>query len=416
MEVIDKEIVKIYPHETKEEKGKCVWSDLIDRYILKDEAIKTVGGYWVHEDDGYVYCEDADAYAHTDDAWYCNFRQEWYYYDDYQGRTVDGEFIHTEYAYDHDYRYLSAGDYEGSYEHCDDVEYCEDIDGYVRDGEGYWCDTNDCYYYNEENVHQQTNDYISAYSKSPAPSDLSRGEYREDFAIGFEVEKTEFVNTDGLCADSEGDYVGEYDLFKGFETDSSCGVEAITHILPLGSPRSKSRKYVFDMIDDADNIINSPYNKSCGGHITISVRGIDQWDLVEKIRGNMGLMYGMYRWRLRRSYVYQNKKMEKQHNAKYSPVNVKWNCIEIRLPSAVSSAKQLKLRYDFMYRFLHHSLRTRGSFEQLLDSTDHILMRMYNRDRHKVNDVKDMARRFRKYILNDEIDSRIEYYLERQED
>jgi hypothetical protein len=171
------------------------------------------------------------------------------------------------------------------------------------------------------------------------------------------------------------------------------------------------------MIDDANEVINSPYNTRCGGHINISVKGMSAYDLLDRIRGNMAIMYAMYRYRLRRSYVYQNKKMKRDDNTKYSPVHVKsGGVLEIRLPSAVANAGQLKHRYDFMYKFLHHSVNTRRTYGQLLDDVDHILMRMYKRDRQKVDAVKDLSHYFRKYILNDENDSRIEYYLERTED
>ena len=53
--------------------------------------------------------------------------------------------------------------------------------------------------------------------------DLGNGDYDSRFTIGFEIEKTRFSR--GAVRHSS--------LFAGFERDSSCGYEAITHILPL---------------------------------------------------------------------------------------------------------------------------------------------------------------------------------------
>lgn len=421
METKEKEgLFCVYPDGNFHKPDDCVWSNVHDRHILKSEARQTVVDDWVHEDeDDWVFCHDAQLWAHVDDSWYCEFSSECYYDDTYQGKTVNAEYIHEEYAGNNDYRWLGRGQNEGLWCHIDDCVYCDDIDEYVEHDEAHWCESNGEYYWDEDNVSPEEDDeHICDYASSPAPDNLNAAWMNSSvpFSIGFEVEKTTF-NLGGNIQQDRGDYVGARDIFKGYETDSSCGVEAITNILPLGSPRSNARKRVFEMIDDANEVINSPYNTKCGGHINISVKDMSAYDLLDRIRGNMAIMYAMYRYRLRRSYVYQNKKMKRDDNTKYSPVHVKsGGVLEIRLPSAVANVKQMKHRYDFMYKFLHHSVNTRRTYAQLLDDVDHILMRMYKRDRDKVDAVKKLSHYFRKYILNDENDSRIEYYLERTED
>jgi len=94
-------------------------------------------------------------------------------------------------------------------------------------------------------------------------------EIESRFMIGFEIEKTSFHRR----------AVMEYPLFKGFETDSSCGVEAVTHVLPL-LPKSIWRTKVFNMFVEAKKIISdeySPSNRNCGGHITL-------WDILRYIQ------------------------------------------------------------------------------------------------------------------------------------
>ena len=77
---------------------------------------------------------------------------------------------------------------------------------------------------------------IQSYHESCPPLNFNEGfkvKTKYKFSVGIEVEKDHFINEYGEIANDRGDYVGRvYDLFSGFETDSSCGVEAITNILP----------------------------------------------------------------------------------------------------------------------------------------------------------------------------------------
>ena len=69
--------------------------------------------------------------------------------------------------------------------------------------------------------------------------------------------------------------------------------------------------------------------------------GWDSYDILDKMRGNMAILYSMYRWRLKRVHCRNNKKLLKSDNTKYSPVNVKTFGVEIRIPSAVKNVRQL---------------------------------------------------------------------------
>lgn len=91
--------------------------------------------------------------------------------------------------------------------------------------------------------------------KSKVSKDAFSGRYSSNYAIGFEVEKNRFGGR------------REHELFKGYERDGSCGVEAVTNILPL-LPPSQWRNKIFDMMYKAQSILNdatSPSNQNCGG-------------------------------------------------------------------------------------------------------------------------------------------------------
>ncbi len=128
------------------------------------------------------------------------------------------------------------------------------------------------------------------------------GDYEAKFTIGFEVEKNQLSRN----------AVREYELFCGFERDGSCGYEAVTHVLPL-LPAGKWRTKVFDLMHKAEKIIDdrfSPSDKRCGGHITIAADGFTGEQLRAAVRKNAGIIYALFRNRLKNSYCNGNNRME----------------------------------------------------------------------------------------------------------
>ena len=417
METIEEKLVTTYPNDKEYERDDCVWADHCDAYIAKEEAHQCYEtGSWYHDDDVHeymVYCYDIEAYVENDYAWYCEVSQEWYYNTGDRGELYDGGYIHE--GDTGDYVYIDYGQADGRYLHRDETAWCYDIDGHVHSDDAHYCEEDGEYYYDEDEMPKKEDDeHICTYHESPEPEFILMSETYK-MRIGFEIEKTYFKTFDGGYAENRDDHVGSHELFKGYETDSSCGVEAITNILPLDSPRSLSRNEVFQYFDEADCIINSPVSKKCGGHICISVHGMSGYDILNKVRGNMAILYSMYRYRLSKEHCSENKKLEYRNNTKYSPVNVKDFGIEIRIPSAVKNVRQLKLRYDLIYKIMYHSLRTRQSYDKLLEKIDYILMRMY-KNKEKVDNVKRLSYDFRKYLLNDETPYSIQEFLEREED
>ena len=130
---------------------------------------------------------------------------------------------------------------------------------------------------------------------------IDGNEIESKFKIGMEFEKTRFNRG----------AVQEYPLLCGFETDSSCGVEAVTHILPLVAP-SMWRTKVFNMFHEAKRIIDdvySPSNSRCGGHITLSVDGMEGAELMARVRKFAPIVLSVFRKRLVNSYCSGNPQM-----------------------------------------------------------------------------------------------------------
>lgn len=262
---------------------------------------------------------------------------------------------------------------------------------------------------------------IQSYHESCPPLNFNEGfqvKTKYKFSVGIEVEKDHFINEYGEIANDRGDYVGEYTLFSGFETDSSCGVEAITNILPLEGVRSERRHDIFSMFKEAKDIINSPHNNRCGGHMTISVetkgKKLSKYDIMDKLKHNLSIIYALYPARLSASHCCENKKILWQSNQKYSPVYLKHNRVEIRLFSAIKNVEQLKNRYDLLFKILYYTFEKPVSFSVLLKKVTPNLKRLYRNHPNKtqkINRVLDLSKSFRMYLIDGKESENIEQYI-----
>lgn len=222
--------------------------------------------------------------------------------------------------------------------------------------------------------------------------DLGNGDYDSRFTIGFEIEKTRFNR--GAVRHSS--------LFAGFERDSSCGYEAITHILPL-LPSGVWRNKVFSMMFEAKRIIEdsySPSDLSCGGHITLAVQGMSANALMPKLRKFSGVMYALFRKRLGNSYCRGNWKMDEfNRSGRYQVCLNKDDRVEFRLPSRVQSVKQLMRRYELCYTMLDFAVnRPNASFKTFLKAVQPIVKSMYDGDMNKVEMIETLALAFNKAL------------------
>ena len=240
-------------------------------------------------------------------------------------------------------------------------------------------------------------------------------EIESRFMIGFEIEKTSFHRR----------AVMEYPLFKGFETDSSCGVEAVTHVLPL-LPKSIWRTKVFNMFVEAKKIISdeySPSDRSCGGHITLSVQGMSGEEVAQRVRKNFGIFYAIFRKRLVNSYCNRNLSIQPQglsfrdylggeHN-KYCPIKIMSHGIELRLPSRVQSVKQMMRRYELCYHLLDFSINNpNGTYKKFLKIVRPVLMSMYEGNAEKVEALEELSQHFRRMILTGKLNRVTTPYVE----
>jgi len=239
--------------------------------------------------------------------------------------------------------------------------------------------------------------------------DLGNGDYSSRFTIGFEVEKTRLHRG----------AVKQYPLFCGFETDSSCGFEAVTNILPL-LPKSQWRTKVYSMMVEAKKVIEdsySPSNTNCGGHITVAVEGMTGQELLDAMRKNCGPVLALFRKRLQNYYCKRNFMLEnvnteyvtwESHTRKYAVALVKGNCLEFRVPSRFQSVKQMMRRYELFYELVDFSInKPNGSHSALLKKLKPIINAMYEGDAEKVEMIMELSKAFRTMIIKRKINSKV---------
>jgi hypothetical protein len=250
--------------------------------------------------------------------------------------------------------------------------------------------------------------------------------YKSKYTIGFEVEKNQFHR----------DAVEEYELFCGFETDSSCGYEAVTNVLPL-LPAGEWRTKVYDMMVKAERIIDSRYSPAdnrCSCHTTITVSDNDGCSVSahtvrERIREYVSIVMALYRNRLTNHYCNLNLTMlpmDQQRNwINISSQTTRYQfglCkvfpggsegIEFRAVSKVKSVKGMMRRYELFYEIVNYAMtHEHGNLPALLKIVRPIILSMYNGDEAKVDAICKLSKHFRDMIVTNKINEHVGQWVD----
>ena len=156
--------------------------------------------------------------------------------------------------------------------------------------------------------------------------------------VGIEVEK-EDLDVRNRCA------YANCDLGNGWiaESDSSLnrqtGVEVVSPVMNLMDTASLFAEY-----DRLDWVMNAGHSRCCGGHITISRKGMTSDQLVAKLMPFVPMLFSLYEGRLSNGYSGIQSKHEIERGTRRAIHRKSGGAVEIRIFSAVPSLEGIKFR------------------------------------------------------------------------
>ena len=305
----------VFTHEEKWElREDCTFTSMEHEWALNDE---------VHTE----FYGDTFIEGNEDVSW-----SEWH-----------DEYINTQHS-NCRYGYYRSGSSQTYFDYDDSVYYDGDyyVNGDVADDHDIiWCNRRDEYIHRDEYEEDKRDEYNARYDTL---DDVDKSTEKTVCRIGFEIEKED---TDAIEIHYESLYA---QTGWAKECDNSLSQ---TVGYELVSP-------VFDLFtDDMDNdingsedlrtLINAGHSSACGGHINISHTKYSPDELFEGICGFVPLLYSIYEHRIDKHYSQAKKKQEYfYHKEKRSSFFIKDNRVELRLPPAVKSVKNLLWRRDLM--------------------------------------------------------------------
>ena len=231
-----------------------------------------------------------------------------------------------------------------------------------------------------------------------------------EWTIGFEVEKNSFK---GSCG--SGHPIKHSPFFFGWETDSSCGIEGMSHVYDL----YKDAKLFAENCMESSEWLRAPAKENCGGHITIKCN-IEFPFCLEALRNYAGLLYSLYRHRLNISFCSVNKALQNralgrfEGDPHYQAIREKGNnIIEFRLPSRVLGPKQMIWRYGLMQKVIK-AVYKRYTWKQYIRSVKNHLAKVYT-DKKRLDSVLAYADHFNDYFRNGVVPTPIAKYVKAYE-
>lgn len=233
------------------------------------------------------------------------------------------------------------------------------IDNYFVHGDG-------CYYSVPEDE-DDNSDYLRSYHDGSI-------EYHEsidqddpfadsDYLIGIEFEKEDF---DVLRSE----YISDFEINcpnwrkeADGSLDDESGFELISPIYPF--------KPDFIVEDIKSNWrllshVNAKVSSSCGGHMNLSHVSMNSYELFDRMKFYLPLLYAMYPNRKNITYCEKKKIIgnEGSFDRKYSPIHIKADRIEFRIFSAIKNVNQLHFRLKLIEMFTQYEI---NDFVSLID-------------------------------------------------
>ena len=340
-------------------------------------GMKTCGTYeWINQSLT-RYCDREDYWVEKLSAEYCNEFDDWFIRHQLTYSESQMEWIHPD-----SYRYV----------------FCIDTEDYAARDESFFDDETQQWYkepqgqrvlqYHERNCHE-----------------IMKEPRNADWSIGFEIEKTEIYNqeTDSTVS-QQGDRVETQPFFWKWETDSSCGIEGVSHAYDLFD----SKEFKNDV--DKSDYIDGDTSRDSGGHVSIKCNKWGQAFGLNEVRPYAGLIYALWRFRLKNEYCSKNKKIDADaYLDRYDVIRVRGaGFLEFRLPNRVQRKSQVIWRYK-IFHLMVRAMVEGIPFASYVRNCDSLLDEVY--DTEKKERIKGLSQHFDDYLSLGVIASEISEFI-----
>lgn len=208
---------------------------------------------------------------------------------------------------------------------------------------------------------------LGRYQGSPRNTEIFN-DSSVNWFVGFEVEKEDLeVRNRARRANSN--------LGNGWLAESDTSLDRVTGV-EFVSPTYNlfDTKHLFEQFDKYDWVMNAGYSRACGGHITISRRGMEAEEIIDKLSPFAPMLFSLYEGRLATHYGGVQNKDEMKRGSRKAIFNCKHhhrpkNAVEIRIFSAVSTLDSIKFRTKLVQWICAHIDKgTFTTFTQVADA------------------------------------------------
>lgn len=320
-----------YCHISDETVVLCEYSEFADDVVLIKDAVETM--------DGYVDITEAVVVDYSDYLELPVLLSRLSDHNLVRDSLVYRRFICTE--SDEVVQAIINGSGSYGYMMRDDSIYCNDTDEYyvstdvAEEHEVYYSDSHRCYVKRVR--------YVANYASL---SDVFKTTSSTVVSFGVEVEKEDQDVLESAVFQDIYDTTG-WAKEKDGSLDGDSGYEFVSPVYDLFDLSAFNKDLSISTIA---RHINADYSDSCGGHITVSVKGMTSEELIGGLKAFFPLLYSLYPERCSVDYSRAKSPIDLLISpTKYSAVYMKSDkLVEFRIFPAVQSVVDLKWRIELM--------------------------------------------------------------------
>ena len=159
-----------------------------------------------------------------------------------------------------------------------------------------------------------------------------------DWFMGIEVEK-EDQEVRNRCAYANCDLGNGWIVERDGSLDSDTGLEVVSPVMNMFDTAGLFAEY-----ERLDWVMNAGHSRRCGGHITISRKGMSTDELVAKLMPFVPMLFSLYEGRLANNYSGIQSKRDIEYGSRRAIHRKSGGAVEIRIFSAVPSLDGIKFR------------------------------------------------------------------------